>query len=96
MLLSEKLAVAVVDATACQMVWDDPPRFCLCTRHTICDLDMVAKYGTRDIRYAAEQRERLYDKYMRKINPDWHCESVRDDPWHYMNHLNGMSRHKQL
>ena len=43
MLLSEKLAVAVVDATACQMVWDDPPRFCLCTRHTICDLDMVAK-----------------------------------------------------
>ena len=31
----------------------------------------------------------------RKINPDWHCESVREDPWHYMNHLNGMSRHKQ-
>ena len=29
-----------------------------------------------------------------EVNPDWHCESVREDPWHYMNHLNGMSRHK--
>jgi DNA polymerase III epsilon subunit-like protein len=86
---------AVADAKACQAVWDDSRVFACAQCHTICDLDMVAKYGTRDIRYAAQQRERLYDKYMRKINPDWHCESVREDPWHYMNHLNGMSRHKQ-
>jgi DNA polymerase III epsilon subunit-like protein len=86
---------AVADAQAAQKVWNDPRVIACAHCQTICDLDMVAKYGTRELRFAAEQRERLLDEFMRKINPDWKCESVREDPWHFMNHLNAMSRHKQ-